>query len=104
MTGRHEPGARANQGGVTTPLWLNAPLVPVSATIDRPALLKTVRSVVIKIGTNALSAANGQLDTALIAHVAEQIATLRDRSIRVTLVSSGAIGAGITELGLASRP
>ena len=76
------------------------PLTP----IDRKTLLAGVKSVVIKIGTNALSDASGRLDTALIAHFAEQVATLVARKIRVTMVSSGAIGAGITELGLPARP
>lgn len=60
--------------------------------------------MVIKIGTNALSDAAGRLDTTLIAHMAAQVAGLIARGIRVTLVSSGAIGAGITELKLPGRP
>ena len=63
-----------------------------------------VKSVVIKIGTNALSDGSGRLDNALIGHFAEQVAGLMARKIRVTMVSSGAIGAGMTELGLGSRP
>ena len=72
--------------------------------VDRAALLRNVRSVVIKIGTNALSDASGHLDTSLIAQFAAQVAALKERKIQVTMVSSGAIGAGITELGLAGRP
>lgn len=80
---------------------------PAAATVpgvDRAQLLRTVRSVVIKIGTNALSDASGRLDTRLIAHFAEQVAALVERKVQVTMVSSGAIGAGITELGLPGRP
>jgi len=73
-------------------------------SVDRAALLRNVRSVVIKIGTNALSDAAGHLDTSLIAQFAAQVAELKERKIQVTMVSSGAIGAGITELGLAGRP
>jgi glutamate 5-kinase len=73
-------------------------------TVDRTALLARVRSVVIKIGTNALSDATGRLDTRILGHIAEQVAGLRARKIQVTLVSSGAIGAGITEMGLPGRP
>ena len=72
--------------------------------VDRAALLRNVRSVVIKIGTNALSDAKGRLDTALLAHIAEQVAAVRSQKKQVTLVSSGAIGAGVTELGLPGRP
>ncbi len=83
--------------------------VPVGSTastglVDRKALLAGVRSVVIKIGTNALSDASGRLDTGLIGEFAGQVAGLVARNIRVTMVSSGAIGAGITELGLGGRP
>ena len=72
--------------------------------VDRKALVAGVRSVVVKIGTNALSDASGHLDTALIAHFAEQVAALVQRGVRVTMVSSGAIGAGMAELKLAKRP
>lgn len=72
--------------------------------VDRKHLLCNVRSVVVKIGTNALSDASGQLDHSLIAHFAEQVAALHRRGIRVTMVSSGAIGAGVTELKLPCRP
>src|SRR6187401_852203 len=74
------------------------------SVVDRAALLRNVRSVVIKIGTNALSDAKGRLDTALLAHLAEQVAAVRSQKKQVTLVSSGAIGAGVTELGLPGRP
>jgi glutamate 5-kinase len=79
-------------------------MTDIPSPIDRKKLLAGVRSVVIKIGTNALSDAQGRLDTALIAHFAEQVAGLLAKNIRVTMVSSGAIGAGITELGLPGRP
>ncbi|HVS71653.1 MAG TPA: glutamate 5-kinase [Phycisphaerae bacterium] len=71
---------------------------------DRRSLLAGVRSVVIKIGTNALSDPNGRLDTALISHFAQQVAALHAHKIQVTLVSSGAIGAGVTQLHLPGRP
>jgi len=71
---------------------------------DRAAVLRGVRSVVIKIGTNALSDATGHLDTALLAHFAQQVAALHAKKIQVTMVSSGAIGAGVTELRLPGRP
>ncbi|HEY4329300.1 MAG TPA: glutamate 5-kinase, partial [Phycisphaerae bacterium] len=72
--------------------------------VDRAGLLRGVRSVVVKIGTNALSDASGHLDTGLIGHFAEQVAALKGRNVQVTMVSSGAIGAGMTELGLTGRP
>src|SRR4051794_40795533 len=75
-----------------------------TAPVDRASLLRTVRSVVIKIGTNALSDPTGRPDLSLIQHIADQVAALKARKIQVTLVSSGAIGAGIAELALPGRP
>jgi glutamate 5-kinase len=51
-----------------------------------------------------LSDAEGKLDLAFLQSIAQQIASLRSRNIHVTLVSSGAIGAGLRELNLAKRP
>ena len=71
---------------------------------SRKQTLALVHSVVIKLGTQLLSAADGRLDTAFLDTMAHQIATLRARGILVTLVSSGAIGAGLRELNLPKRP
>ncbi len=60
--------------------------------------------MVVKLGTQLLSEKDGGLDAAFIADVAGQVAGLRSRGIRVTLVSSGAIACGISELGLTRRP
>lgn len=78
--------------------------MPNTPPIDRRALLASVRSVVIKIGTNALSDPNGRIDHALLSHFAQQVAALKAKKIQVTMVSSGAIGAGISQLGLPGRP
>ena len=66
--------------------------------------LSAVRTAVIKLGTQLLSDAEGRLDAAFIATVASQIAELRSRGVRVTVVSSGALGAGLRELNLPKRP
>src|SRR5690242_12166264 len=72
---------------------------------QRHKYLASVRSVVIKLGTQLLSDKDGRLDAAFIASVAKQIAHLREqRNVKVTIVSSGAIGAGLRELNLAKRP
>jgi glutamate 5-kinase len=70
----------------------------------RQQYLSAVRTVVIKLGTQVLSDARGGLDAAFLASIAGQIAQVRSRGIRVTVVSSGAIGAGVRELNLAGRP
>src|SRR6478672_11156274 len=70
----------------------------------RKLYLDGVRTAVIKLGTQLLSDSDGRLDAAYVATVATQVATLRERGVRVTLVSSGAIGAGLRELNLPKRP
>src|SRR5215213_3240930 len=71
---------------------------------DRKQYLAPVRSVVVKLGTQLLTDASGRLDSAFLSTIAKQVATLRERGINVTLVSSGAIGAGVAELNLPKRP
>ena len=70
----------------------------------RQRYLASVRTVVVKLGTQLLSDGDGRLDAAFIGRVAGQVAALRARGIRVTIVSSGAVGAGLRELGLPKRP
>ncbi len=70
----------------------------------RAAHLSAVRSVVVKLGTQLLAGRTGRLDEPFLAAVATQVAALRRRGIVVTVVSSGAIGAGMGELKLPARP
>ncbi len=55
--------------------------------------------IVVKVGTNVLSVADGSLDVPAIEHLVEQISSLLHRGERVILVSSGAVGAGRKVLG-----
>lgn len=55
---------------------------------------KEIKRVIVKIGTNAISRENGQLDLTQISHIVDQIAGLKQQGIEVILVSSGAVGAG----------
>src|SRR5687767_13277140 len=66
--------------------------------------LAGVRTAVVKLGTQLLSDKDGRLDAAYVGTVAKQVAALRERGVRVTIVSSGAIGAGLRELNLPKRP
>jgi glutamate 5-kinase len=63
---------------------------------------KTKR-VVIKIGTNTL-AKDGGVDTAYFSGVAEQVKALTEAGRQVVVVTSGAIGMGAGQLGLAEKP
>jgi len=70
----------------------------------RRKLLQDVKRVVVKIGTASISNEFGGLDESRVASLAEQVHALRRRGLQVAVVSSGAIGAGMNELGLKRRP
>jgi len=73
--------------------------------MNRAEILSGITNIVVKVGTNALTDPAGRLDHAIIRSLAKDIAGLkREKKIRVTLVSSGAIGAGMAELNLPARP
>ncbi|MCC5834541.1 MAG: glutamate 5-kinase [Opitutales bacterium] len=67
-------------------------------------LSHNVRRVVVKIGTNTLTANGGGIDISRIETLTRQIAHLRKQGIEVVVVSSGAIGLGMGQLGLKKRP
>ncbi|HXE54583.1 MAG TPA: glutamate 5-kinase [Tepidisphaeraceae bacterium] len=70
----------------------------------RKQYLGAVRTAVIKLGTQVLSDPQGRLDAAFLESIALQVMQLQARGMRVTLVSSGAIGAGLRQLNLSKRP
>lgn len=70
----------------------------------RQQYLSSARMVVVKLGTQLLSDREGRLDTTFIGKIAGQVAALQQRGVKVTIVSSGAIGAGLRELNLPKRP
>ena len=74
------------------------------STALRKNRLAKARHIVIKLGTQMLTDDAGKLDQAYIEHLADQVAQLRDQGLQVTMVSSGAIGAGLAELALPKRP
>ncbi len=77
---------------------------PSNVTASLPGLSRPrPRRVVVKLGTGVFTSA-GKLDTARIAAICAQLASLRSRGSEVIVVSSGAIGLGMGVLGLAKRP
>lgn len=50
--------------------------------------------IVIKLGTNVLTADNGDLDINVIQSIVDQVSVLKKAGHRVIIVSSGAVGAG----------
>ena len=59
---------------------------------------------VIKLGSGLLTRRDGRVDRAFIRGLAAQVAALKRRRIEVILVTSGAIAAGMTAMGLSRRP
>lgn len=66
--------------------------------------LTSAKRIVIKLGTGVLTSGIGELDTARIEAHCRQIQLLRQRGIQVIVVSSGAVGLGMGQLGLQQRP
>jgi len=66
--------------------------------------IRTVRRVVIKIGSRALVDEHHHLDPAQLEALTRQMAALQQAGRQVICVSSGAVAAGLGELGLTHRP
>ncbi len=62
------------------------------------------KRVVIKVGTKVITTSDRVLDKDRIGDIANQISDIQDKGTRVILVTSGAIGAGMSLLGLKNRP
>ncbi|MDA8138225.1 MAG: glutamate 5-kinase [Desulfobacteraceae bacterium] len=65
--------------------------------------LKNAKRIVVKVGSNVLTAANG-LNMEAVESISAQISTLIDRGVEVLFVSSGAMASGLRKLGLSKRP
>lgn len=70
----------------------------------REEYMYKVKRVVIKVGSSTLTYQNGLLNLEKIDSIARQISGLHNRGIEVVLVSSGAIAAGMGQLGLKKKP
>jgi len=70
----------------------------------RDDVVLSAQTWVVKVGTKVLTGDDGTLDLARIDHIAEQISMVIDTGRRVALVSSGAVGAGMGQLGWKRRP
>jgi glutamate 5-kinase len=66
--------------------------------------IRTARSVVVKIGTTALTTPTGMFDVGRLEKFADALEARMKAGSDVVLVSSGAIAAGLEPLGLARRP
>jgi glutamate 5-kinase len=70
----------------------------------RQEVIALAHTVVVKVGTNVLTGADGTLAPERLQALADQLAGIRKTGRKVALVSSGAIGAGVGRLGLGRRP
>jgi glutamate 5-kinase len=66
--------------------------------------IRNARSIVVKIGTTALTNPSGLFDATRLAALADAIEARMKAGTDVVIVSSGAIAAGIEPLGLSKRP
>jgi glutamate 5-kinase len=79
--------------------------------MDRKQLFSDVNKIVLKIGTSSITGRecdstkeNCLIDHAFMERIAAQVSELRKQGKEVILVSSGAIGVGLNELGIAPKP
>ncbi|NJD51722.1 MAG: glutamate 5-kinase [Candidatus Methanoperedens sp.] len=72
--------------------------------IDRKDLFKDLKKIVLKIGTTSLSNEDGSFNRRLTEDIANQVAHLRKLGKTVIIVSSGAIGIGVIQLKMQTRP
>jgi glutamate 5-kinase len=63
-----------------------------------------VRRVVVKIGSGVLVDQDNRLDESRVATLVDQMAAIRHAGGDIVCVSSGAVAAGVADLGLDSRP
>lgn len=65
---------------------------------------ESIKRVVIKIGTSTLTHATGRLDLRHLETLARVLSDVKNMGIDVVLVTSGAIGVGMSKLGMTNRP
>jgi len=70
----------------------------------RQEVVCQARRVVVKIGTRPLTRADGRLNEERIAALGDELHELMSDGRQVVLVSSGAVGAGMGQLGRQERP
>ena len=71
---------------------------------DRLEYLKSVKRLVVKVGTSTIAYPNGLLNLNRIEALARQLTDLHNSGVEILLVTSGAIGVGVGKLGLKNKP
>jgi len=62
------------------------------------------RLIVVKVGTSGITTSEGKIDEEEMKRLSEQIAAVVEGGDRIVLVTSGAVAAGIAELGIPPKP
>lgn len=70
----------------------------------RQEIATSAHTIVVKVGTRVLTTDQGVLNEDQITQLGRQLSQLAAAGRRVLLVSSGAVGAGMSQLGLTQRP
>lgn len=71
---------------------------------QRKSLLNSAETLVVKVGSRVLSTTQGELDIERIECLANQLIDIAESGMKVALVSSGAVAAGMGKLNLKQRP
>ncbi|MGN5239696.1 MULTISPECIES: glutamate 5-kinase [unclassified Rhodococcus (in: high G+C Gram-positive bacteria)] len=71
---------------------------------DTRGVIASARSIVVKIGSSAITSLTGGLDRERLDRLVDAIEGRMRSGSNVTVVSSGAVGAGLAPLGLTARP
>lgn len=66
--------------------------------------MDSVRRIVVKVGTSTLTYPTGKLNIRCIEQLVRCVCDLENRGYEMVLVSSGAVGVGVSKLGLSKRP
>jgi glutamate 5-kinase len=69
----------------------------------KKTILRRTRRIVVKIGSQILSSSRG-INEERVERLARELATLHDRKKDLVVVSSGAVAAGMTRLGIVEKP
>ena len=72
--------------------------------VDQMSYLKDKKRVVVKVGTSTLTHRTGRLNIRRVEGLVKNLADLQNAGHEIILVSSGAIGLGMSKIGLVDRP
>ena len=68
------------------------------------AQISKAKRIVVKVGSSSLTTAEGGIDTQRVNIIVDALAKHKNAGHEIVLVSSGAIAAGLSPLGLSARP